>query len=469
MKLSLQDIAEITAAEVVCGQADQRVPQHFRKDSREVAAGDIFVCIPGERVDGHEFAAQAVAQGAVAVLAEHLPPHFPQVGEDAENAPACLLVENSVRALGQIAAAWRSCSRAKVIGITGSAGKTTVKELIANILSKTGTVAKNPLNLNNQIGLPLSMLEAVGSEDYWVFEAGISESRDMGELGPILRPDFALILNVGPAHVQGLGDVRQVAASKSELLAYVEPNGVGLINADYPELVEKAGQVLPHCQTFSCNGASRRYNGEYLGPEPGGLGRYRLWLMGKELEIVLAQRGAYVAENLVAAAAVSYACGASLEAIKEGFATFQPTPQRFEIGSLNGLTIIDDSYNANPLSMTASLDAASELAGSQPLVLVLGEMRELGELSRKEHELLGRNAAATTPQAVFWRGGLGLEFAKGLRSSGYTGAFAQVKSPDEFLEGFKRLAIKDGVVLFKASRSIKLEEFKQKLYEELKG
>ncbi len=469
MKLSLKDIAEITAAEVVSGQADQRVPLHFRKDSRDIGAGDVFVCIPGERVDGHEFAAQAVAGGAVAVIAEHIPPNFPQEGPDADNQPVCLLVENSVRALGQIAAAWRSCTRAKVVGITGSAGKTTVKELVATILSKAGKVAKNPLNLNNQIGLPLSMLEAAGDEDFWVFEVGISQSQDMSELGPILQPDYAMILNVGPAHVQGLGGVRQVAASKSELLAYVQPNGVGLINGDYPELVEEAALVLPHCQSFSCQRASRRYNGEYLGPEPGGLGRYRLWLMGKELELVLPLRGAYVAENLVAAAAVSYACGASLEAIKEGFADFRPTPQRFEISRLNGLTIIDDSYNANPLSMTASLDAASELAGSRPLVLVLGEMRELGDISRKEHELLGRHAASTTPQAVFWRGGLGLEFAKGLRSSGYTGAFAQVKTPEEFMSGFKNLGIKDGTVLFKASRSIKLEEFKTKLCEELKG
>lgn len=467
MKLTLQDIAEITAAEVFSGQADQRVPVRFCKDSREVGDGDVFVCIPGERVDGHEFAAQAADQGAVAVLAERVPPNFPPDG--AEGGPCLLLVENTVRALGQIAAAWRTCTKAKVIGVTGSAGKTTVKELIASILSTAGKVAKNPLNLNNQIGLPLSMLAADGDEDYWVFEVGISESRDMGELGPILRPDYALILNVGPAHVQGLGGTRQVAERKSELLAYVEPNGVGLISADYPDLVEAAAEVLPHCQSFSCIGNSRRYNGEYLGPEPEGAGRYRLWLMGKELEVVLPQRGAYVAENLIAAAAVSYACGASLEAVRQGFAAFRPTPQRFEISALNGLTIIDDSYNANPLSMTASLDAASELAGSRPLVLVLGEMRELGDVSRKEHELLGRNAAATTPQAVFWRGGLGLEFAKGLRASGYTGAFAQVKTPGEFVEAFKQLDIKDGIVLFKASRSIKLEEFKKGLCEELKG
>ncbi len=467
MKLSLKDIAEITAAEIVSGQADQRVPAGIRKDSREVGDGDVFVCIPGERVDGHEFAAQAVEQGAVAVLAEHIPPNFPKPSPDA---PACLLlVENSVRALGQIAAAWRAKTRAKVIGITGSAGKTTVKELVSSILSRVGKVAKNPLNLNNQIGLPMSMLEAVGDEDYWIFEVGISQSHDMSELGPILCPDFAMILNVGPAHVQGLGDTRQVAERKSELLAYVEPNGVGLINADYPELVEEASKVLPHCQYFSCQGASRRYNGEYLGSEPGGLGRYKLWLMGKELEIVLPLRGAYVAENLVAAASVSYACGASLEAIRAGIEDFRPTPQRFEISTLNGLTIIDDSYNANPLSMTASLDGASELAGSRPLVLVLGEMRELGDLSRKEHELLGRKAADTTPQAVFWRGGMGLDFAKGLRASGYTGAFVQVKTAAEFVDAFKKMDIKDGIVLFKASRSIKLEEFKKDLCEELKG
>ena len=277
-------------------------------DSREAVPGSLFVCIAGERVDGHDYAARAVEQGAVAVLAAR-----PLEGLSVP----VLLVQDTVRALGAVAALWRGKSSARVVGITGSAGKTTVKELLAHVLSRRGKTACNALNLNNQVGMPLCMLKTDGDEDFWVFEAGISHEGDMDELGAILQPDLALILNVGAAHTEGLGE-RGVAWHKSRLLAHLAPEGQALVSADYDDLVREARAVFGDVLFFTASGRPLSYRAAYAGCSDGVHGQYRLWLDGRPCDVIAPFRGDYGTENCIAVAAAAHMLGLTAEEIAGG-------------------------------------------------------------------------------------------------------------------------------------------------------
>ncbi|MDR0467141.1 MAG: Mur ligase domain-containing protein [Deltaproteobacteria bacterium] len=297
--------------EAICREADAVRGSSFAEaelcgvsiDSRAVTAGQLFVCIPGQRADGHDFAGDALKAGAGAILAQRMPENLP------EGAPV-LLVQDTVRALGRIAAYWRLQSNAKVIGVTGTAGKTTVKEILAQLLSRSGTTARNHLNLNNQIGLPLSILNAGGEEKFWVMEAGISQPQDMDELGAILQPDLAVVVNAGTGHAEGLG-ARQVPHYKARLLKYLAPGGRGLASADYPELVRECRNVCPSLYFFSANGKQVAYRAAYSGPAEDGRGSFRLWLDGVPLDVEAPFRGGHGAENIIAAAAVADMLGMS--------------------------------------------------------------------------------------------------------------------------------------------------------------
>ena len=420
-------------------------------DSRAVTSGQLFVCIPGKRADGHDFAGKAFEAGAGAILAQRMPENLPA------DAPL-LLVSDTVHALGQIAAHWRQQCSAKVIGVTGTAGKTTVKELLAHLLSRCGETARNLLNLNNQIGLPLSILNTNGTEKYWVMEAGISQPRDMDELGAILQPDLALILNAGTGHAAGLG-ARKVPYYKARLLKYLSRGGRGLASADYPDLVLECRKLCPDVLFFSAEGKQVAYRAAYRGPAEGNRGLYRLWLNGVSLDVEAPFRGQYGAENIIAVAAVADMLGMSHADIAAGFAGACLPVQRFAYRSSGPWLIIDDSYNANPLSCRRMLEAAVETAQGSPLVCMMGEMGELGDIAETEHEQLGRFLAAAGPRAIFWKGGHREAVRSGLEREQYPGEFIPVDSPEEFCRAFALLDLGGGIALFKGSRSHRLETF----------
>ena len=420
-------------------------------DSRLVTPGQLFVCIPGTRVDGHDFAVKAIDAGAGAILAQRMPEHLPA------GAPL-LLVPDTVRALGRLAAHWRQQCDAEVIGVTGTAGKTTVKEMLAHVLSRRGETARNLLNLNNQIGLPLSILNTSGAEHYWVMEAGISQPQDMDELGAILQPDLALILNAGTGHAAGLG-ARKVPYYKARLLKYLSRGGRGLASADYPDLVLECRKLCPDVLFFSAEGKQVAYRAAYRGPAEGNRGLYRLWLNGVSLDVEAPFRGQYGAENIIAVAAAADMLGVSHADIAAGFADASLPVQRFAYRSAGPWLIIDDSYNANPLSCRRMLEAAVETAQGSPLVCMMGEMGELGDIAETEHEQLGRFLAAAAPKAIFWTGRHREAVLSGLEREQYLGAFFPVDSPEDFCRAFERLNLSGGIALFKGSRSNRLETF----------
>lgn len=444
-------------------------------DSREAAPGTLFVCIPGSRVDGHDFVSAAVALGASAVLASK---PLPEAGVPV------LLVEDTVKALGSIAALWRDKTRARVVGVTGTAGKTTLKEVLAQVLSVRGKTAKNALNNNNQIGMPRAMLATDGDEHFWVMEAGISHEGDMEELSSVLRPDIGVILNVGAGHTEGLGK-KGVAWHKSRLLTNLAPGGIGLVCADYPDLVRDARATGAELHFFSATGRAVEYRASYAGPAPAAAaaesaaapatpavaevaddrrGLYHLWLDGTRCAVTAPFRGEYGAENVIAVAAVAHQLGLSNAEIAQGLAQSSLPVQRFNQTRVGQWLLIDDTYNANPLSMRRMLDAAAERAAGRLFVPVLGEMLELGSQAAEEHEALGRHLADLKPSAIFWKGGHGENIRAGLTCGGYTGPWFEVYDAAAFASEWAQLAQgalagnkTGGVMLFKGSRGNRLE------------
>jgi UDP-N-acetylmuramoyl-tripeptide--D-alanyl-D-alanine ligase len=420
-------------------------------DSRDITPGQIFVCIPGNRADGHDFAANAVAAGAAAVLAQRKPENLPA------DAPV-LLVPDSVAALGKIAALWRGMTKARVIGITGTAGKTTVKEALAGILAERGPTAKNFKNFNNRIGLPLSMLNAEGTEDFWVMEVGISLPDDMDALGAVLRPDLAIILNVGAGHAEGLGGLGDIARHKAGLLRRQAPGGMGLASADYPDLARECRNACDNLRFFSTGNEEADYRASYGGKSRSGRGLYRLWLDGVSLDVETPFHGRYGAENAVAAAAAARLLGLSPEDIRIGLSRADVPQQRFTCRPCGSWLLIDDSYNANPLSCRRMLEAAAETAQGRPMMCVMGEMGELGKAAEEEHARLGRRLAEILPDTVFWKGEYGGAVRNGLEDGHFSGRFIELKDPEDFLLRLREMNPACGVAFFKGSRSNRMED-----------
>lgn len=463
-------------------------------DSRTVRKGDLFFCIDGDNFDGHEFAAGAAKAGAAAVVASRM---LDDIGVPV------IIVRDTVKALGRLAACWRDMCGATLVAVTGTAGKTSVKEMLYAVVSKYRTAAKNYRNFNNQIGLPMSMLKADCSQQIWIMELGISMRGDMEDLAPIASPDIAVITNVGPGHLQGLGDEAGVAEAKTALLKYLRQSGSAVIGADYPRLRDAAREIVESPIEFSasqfgqeCASARRKsasgpqrishtqgsdalaatqqscaadqtetsYVASFLGgADREGWGRFTLRTPEGDGALTAPFCGAHYAENLACVAAVCHKLGISRDEVIEGIQTLSADPQRFCCREVGGATIIDDTYNANPLSMARSIETAKTIAGDRPLVLVLGDMRELGDEAVMQHEKLGRIIRDAAPAACFYKGD---HFGDVVRGMGGSGA-DKIGGADTFIKAWRALGVTGPVVLVKGSRSLKMEEFTSALGREL--
>ncbi|WP_461208508.1 UDP-N-acetylmuramoyl-tripeptide--D-alanyl-D-alanine ligase [Desulfocurvus sp. DL9XJH121] len=421
-------------------------------DSRLVRPGELFFCLAGENFDGHEFAGRAVGAGALAVVATRPLPEI-------EGRVPVFMVRDVLEALGALGAAWRAASKATVVAVTGSAGKTTTKEMLACILERLGDTGKNYKNHNNQLGVPLCMLGLTGRERFWVLELGISQPRDMDELAAMVRPDVAVVTNIGPAHLEGLGGLEGVARHKSDVFKYLAPGGTAVASVDYPLLWERARELAPGAVGFTARDAAAPYAGSYLGPDGRGGGRFALSLCGDGVEFSAPFTGRYFAENMAAAAAVAHGLGATAGDVVAGIKAAGVPEHRFQVMRAGAWTVIDDTYNANPLSMRNAVDNAGELAGDGPLVLVLGEMKELGPGAADLHRELGEHLAASKAAAVFWHQGQGDAVAEGLARGGCAHGLRKIGDPRDLRANLKELELAGGVMLVKGSRSCRMERF----------
>jgi len=356
-------------------------------DSRRVDFGALFAALPGSQVDGHDYAPAAIRLGAVALLvSRRLDLDVPQ-----------LVVEDVLRALGRLAAMLRQRLDPAVVGITGSNGKTTVKEMVASILRPSGPVLATTGNYNNELGVPLSLFGLEPRHRFAVLEMGASKAGDIAYLATIARPDVGLITNVGPAHLRGFGSEEGVARAKGEIYAALPPDGCAIVNAnepwtDYWLQVNRADRVLTFGSSAPCDVRVSEDD-----PRP------NIETPEGSFELELSLPGVHNRLNAAAATAVGLSLGVGLEQIRRGLEAVQPVPGRLNlIETAAGWTVIDDTYNANPASLYSALQVLSRMQGTP--WLVLGDMKELGTDSHKMHSEVGEAARAMGVKRLFATG-----------------------------------------------------------------
>lgn len=359
------------------------------KDTRTLAPGSLYVALRGDRFDGHDFAADAVARGASAMLVERLlDVALPQI-----------LVADTQHALGRIAHGMQRDRAAGVFAITGSNGKTSVKTLLLAILQQVAreehkVVYANPGNLNNEIGLPLAVLDAPEDADFAVYEMGAGKPGDIAYLTDIVRPRYALVNNIAPAHLERMGSLQGVATTKGAIYAALPADGVAVINADDAFGIWFEQHIVgqpPRCRVLRY-GLDHSADVGALAIRSSATGsQFLLTSPIGTVEIALALPGRHNISNALAAASLALAAGIGLDQIAQGLARAEPVPGRQVAHQLpNGAALIDDSYNANPGSLAAAIDALA--GGKDEGWLVLGDMRELGPDGQALHAQAGRRA-----------------------------------------------------------------------------
>ncbi|HKJ22662.1 MAG TPA: UDP-N-acetylmuramoyl-tripeptide--D-alanyl-D-alanine ligase, partial [Gammaproteobacteria bacterium] len=335
-------------------------------DTRRLHEGELFVALPGEHHDGHGFVGQARDKGAAAAM----------VSEPVQTDLPLVQVHDSRRGLAQLAGYWRGRFSIPVIAVTGSNGKTTVKEMTAAILRRRGQVLATEGNKNNDIGMPLTLLRLSPEHQYGVIEMGANHAGEIAGLCAVARPTVAVVTNAGPAHLEGFGSLEGVARAKGELFAGLEPSGIAVINADdayYP--LWRALADGRKCLSFGIERDAEVSAGQVRHSAEGTTFELRAGADSRTVTLRLA--GLHNVRNALAAAAVSLAAGATLADIAGGLASVTPVYGRLCIKpGMNGARLIDDSYNANPSSLQAALEALADMPGEK--VVVLGDMYELG-------------------------------------------------------------------------------------------
>ncbi|HXZ97184.1 MAG TPA: UDP-N-acetylmuramoyl-tripeptide--D-alanyl-D-alanine ligase [Burkholderiales bacterium] len=428
-------------------------------DTRTLNSGALFVALKGEHFDGREFLAQAKEKGAVAALVTE-----PQSADTAGALAApsdfpLLVVKDARKSLGALAAYWRSRFNIPVVGVTGSNGKTTVKEMLANILRKATGSPQSVLatrgNLNNDIGVPLTLLELRSQHRYAVIEMGMNHPREIAFLTSLAKPDVALVNNVAPAHLEGLGSLEQAAYAKGEIFEGLSKNGVAVINADdeYADLWRKlcAGKRvldfgLDHPAAVSGSCVLQVTGLEISVRADSG-----------EMHISLRVAGLHNARNALAAAACALALGVNREAICAGLGVFTGVKGRTQRKpGKNGAVLIDDTYNANPESVRAAIEVLRAEAGKK--VLLLGDMGELGTQAPALHMQIGKQAKEAGIDVLYTLGEFSADaarqFGKGARH--FTGI-------EELLGAAEKLLAPGVTVLVKGSRFMRMERIVERL------
>lgn len=404
-------------------------------DSREVLPGDLFIALPGERVDGHQFLSQVADQGAVAVL----------VSRPTKNIKAqTIQVENPVQTIGRIANRWRRRFSIPVIGITGTNGKTSTKDLLRHLLAEKFSVHATTGNYNTSIGLPLSLLTLTGDHTVSILEMGASQAGDIAYLCRLAEPTIGLITNIAPAHLEGFGSIDDIAREKGELFRALA-DGTAFINASDERVrsLPAAGKSIFYGFTPDCEYAADLYTN----PDN------TLTLTINTHEIATQSSNPLLARNMLAATAVCRSLGLDWDVITSRIASYAPPPGRCELKQIRGMTIIDDTYNANLVSTLAALDYLSAFSRGRR-IFVFGDMLELGDEARDFHTRVGSYCNEKPVDAVYTIGEL-TRFTHASLNSQMTKFHADNKA--ELLAELTPVIKPGDTILFKGSRGMKME------------
>jgi UDP-N-acetylmuramoyl-tripeptide--D-alanyl-D-alanine ligase len=453
--MTLAEIADAVGGQVAdapeAGPASVRVTGDAFADSRHVVAGGLFAAIAGERVDGHVFAAQTVADGAAAVLSTR-PVGVPAV-----------VVPDVVAALGGLAThVLRDLPGLRIVGITGSQGKTSTKDLLAAILSDAGPTIAPAGSLNTEVGVPLTVLRVDRETRYLVVEMGARGIGHIGYLAAMVRPSVGVVLNVGHAHLGEFGSQEAIAITKGELVEALPVAGTAVLNADDPRVFAMAARTRAGVLAFGQSSlADLSYRVTHVDDEA--RVQVELAWQGRRAEVALHYVGAHQAQNAAAAVAAAVALGLPFADVCDSLARARPTSHwRMQVSRrADGVTIVNDAYNANPDSMRAALDATDLLVTGRRrgrVVAVLGEMCELGATSADEHMRLGHALATHRVDVLVTVGKAAAAIAVGAREAdGGPTLVVAAGDRDEAITALADLLAADDIVLVKASRAVQLE------------
>lgn len=417
-------------------------------DTRKISSGNLFVPFKGEKADGHLFVEDALKQGASAALWQ----------KDVPNPPTdlpILVVEDTLVALQELARSYRNQLQLNVIGITGSNGKTTTKDMTANLLSLQYKVQKTEGNYNNHIGLPLTVLNLEEDTDIAILEMGMSARGEIQFLTELARPNAVIITNIGESHLLDLGSREGIAEAKLEIISGLQDNGLLVYHGDEPLLRDRLVSYKGNVKTFGRNENNDLYPDEIIGTEKGSV----FSVNGLSERFDLPVLGTHNVLNALSSMLIAHHFGIPYEKMNQGFASLKLTNMRMElIEGANGEKIINDAYNASPTSMNAAIELAANLPGFKKKILVLGDMLELGPLEEKFHKEIGESVNPEKIDHVFTYGTLGQFIAEGAKSVMPLDRVLSFTDKNELIDELRKHTNKETLILIKASRGMKLEE-----------
>lgn len=414
-------------------------------DTRKITDGCLFFALKGDNFDANTFASQALEKGASYVVIDN---------KDYKANDKCLLVDNTLTTLQQLAAYHRKQLKIPVIGLTGSNGKTTTKELINSVLSQKFKTSATKGNLNNHIGVPLTLLEITSEIEVAIVEMGANHQKEIEMLSEICQPDFGLITNIGKAHLEGFGGIEGVKKGKGELFDYLDThNGVVFINEDSPSLAEMVLHRNFKKIISYGTGNTSKIKGELIANNP--FLKIKWIYKNEAYEVVSQLTGTYNFENILASIAIGLEFDLTPKEINTGISTYAPKNNRSQITKTEKNTVIGDYYNANPSSMILAIENISKLDAAKK-ILILGDMFEVGETSEKEHlNVLQKASSYNFYQMIF----IGKEFKK--QSLNSNALFFD--ETQQALAHLKEHPINDALILVKGSRGMRLEKLMELL------
>ena len=455
---NIEDIIQATNGQWMGGDKN-RILNGVSIDSRHITSQELFVAIKGENHDGHDYLDQVIKNraGAIVVQKTQAGDAIRKIEISRDLDLACVAVEDTVTALGDLARWHRRSANVTVAAITGTNGKTTTKEMAALVVGRSRQVLATAGNYNNNIGLPLTLLRLDKTHQAVIVELGMNAPGEIKYLTQICQPDLGVILNVGPGHLEGLGDIDGVAQAKGELLEEIG-GGTAILNMDDDLVMGLAPKATGPIVTFGINPKADIRATRIRHRKTGLLFDIQLGAGHDITDIKLPAGGAYIISNALAAAAIGHILDITGQEIKAALESFSTPSGRMNIIKIEPeITLIDDTYNANPASLKASVAGLCSLKGDHRGIIVLGDMYELGDQSRKLHEAAGALVAQAGLDKIYATGQFAEDVKKGAQNEGLLSEKIMTGTKQEITEKLQEEIATGDWVLFKGSRGMKME------------
>jgi len=426
-------------------------------DSRKIKHSDLFVAICGEIHDGHRFTRDVVDQGVKGLLINRDQSETMPISEWARQGVTCIAVTDTTRALGALAGFRRQQSGVQLVAITGSNGKTTTRQMTAAVVAEKHVTLATSGNFNNEIGLPLTLFNLEPRHQWAVVELGMNHPGEISRLADICRPDIGVVTNIGPAHLEGVGSIEGVKNAKGELIEKLPPEGTAVLNADDPNARDLARRAPCRVVLFGTR-ETADIRAKNITLENARVS-FDLLLAGETVPVRLHTPGKFMVSNALAAAAVGWLADIDPQTIRAGLESIRPAHGRLHtVVTGSGISIIDDTYNSNPLSMTAAIETIRSVRGARRRVLVTGDMLELGTFADHLHREIGAAAAGAGLSRLYATGNFAGALAEAAAEAGMAARDIITGSREEIITDLENWLTPGDWVLIKGSRSMGMEK-----------